>query len=138
MSVTYKDIGQLSQKSSIAGTEKIVVSDTQYITPAQIAATATPTVDTALSSSSTNAVQNKVIKAEFDKVVYLGTPTGDSASAADPLVGVSMNGSPVTVTDGVAVLGTVITSLSGYATESYVDGAIGSALGDIETLLAAI
>ena len=37
MSVTYKDIDQLSQKSSIAGTEKIPVSDTQYLTPAQIA-----------------------------------------------------------------------------------------------------
>lgn len=138
MAVTYKDIGQLTQKSSLAGTEKIVVSDTQYITPAQIAASATPTVDTALSSSSTNAVQNKVIKSEFDKVVYLGTPTGDSASSADPLVGVTMNGSPVTVTDGVANLGTVITSLSGYATENYVDTAVGNALGDIETLLAAI
>lgn len=37
MSVTYKDIDQLSQKSSVAGTEKIPVSDTQYLTPAQIA-----------------------------------------------------------------------------------------------------
>lgn len=37
MSVTYKDIDDLSQKSSVAGTEKIPVSDTQYITPAQIA-----------------------------------------------------------------------------------------------------
>lgn len=37
MSVTYKDIDQLSQKSSVAGTEKIPVSDTQYLTPDQIA-----------------------------------------------------------------------------------------------------
>ena len=37
MSVTYKDIDQLSQKSTVAGTEKIPVSDTKYITPAQIA-----------------------------------------------------------------------------------------------------
>lgn len=37
MSVTYKDIDQLSQKSTVAGTEKIPVSDTQYLTPAQIA-----------------------------------------------------------------------------------------------------
>jgi len=37
MSVTYKDIDDLSQKSSVAGTEKLPVSDTQYITPAQIA-----------------------------------------------------------------------------------------------------
>ena len=37
MTVVYKDISQLSQKSSVAGTEKIEVSDTQYITPDQIA-----------------------------------------------------------------------------------------------------
>lgn len=37
MSITYKDISQLSQKSTVAGTEKIPVSDTEYITPAQIA-----------------------------------------------------------------------------------------------------
>lgn len=36
MAVTYKDIDTLSQKSSVAGTEKISVSDTQYITPSQI------------------------------------------------------------------------------------------------------
>lgn len=36
MSVTYKDIDDLSQKSSVAGTEKIPVSDTEYITPSQI------------------------------------------------------------------------------------------------------
>lgn len=38
MSVTYKDIDLLSQKASLAGTEKIEVSDTNYITPDQIAA----------------------------------------------------------------------------------------------------
>lgn len=37
MSVTYKDIDQLSQKPSVAGAEKIPVSDTQYLTPDQIA-----------------------------------------------------------------------------------------------------
>ena len=37
MAVTYKDIDQLTQKPSVAGTEKIPVSDTQYITPNQIA-----------------------------------------------------------------------------------------------------
>lgn len=37
MSVVYKDIDDLSQKSSVAGTEKIPVSDTEYITPSQIA-----------------------------------------------------------------------------------------------------
>lgn len=37
MAVTYKDIDQLLQKSVVAGTEKLPVSDTQYITPVQIA-----------------------------------------------------------------------------------------------------
>ena len=37
MAVTYKDIDTLSQKSTVAGTEKLPVSDTQYITPTQIA-----------------------------------------------------------------------------------------------------
>lgn len=39
MAITYKDISQLSQKSSLAGTEKIPVSATEYITPGQIAST---------------------------------------------------------------------------------------------------
>ena len=38
MALTHKDINLLSQKSTIAGTEKIPVSDTEYITPAQIVA----------------------------------------------------------------------------------------------------
>lgn len=37
MAITYKDIDDLSLKSSVAGTEKLPVSDTQYITPDQIA-----------------------------------------------------------------------------------------------------
>ena len=36
MAITYKDINLLTQKPSVAGTEKLPVSDTQYITPAQI------------------------------------------------------------------------------------------------------
>lgn len=36
MAITYKDISQLTQKSAVAGTEKLPVSDTEYITPAQI------------------------------------------------------------------------------------------------------
>ena len=37
MAVTYKDIDTLSQKANVAGTEKLPVSDTEYITPSQIA-----------------------------------------------------------------------------------------------------
>lgn len=36
MAVTFKDIDLLTQKSAVAGTEKLEVSDTEYITPAQI------------------------------------------------------------------------------------------------------
>lgn len=36
--VTHKDINLLTQKSAVAGTEKLPVSDTEYITPAQIVA----------------------------------------------------------------------------------------------------
>lgn len=36
MAITYKDINQLTQKSQVAGTEKIPVSDTEFITPSQI------------------------------------------------------------------------------------------------------
>lgn len=36
MAITYKDISQLTQKSTVAGTEKLPVSDTEYITPAMI------------------------------------------------------------------------------------------------------
>ena len=39
MAKTYKDIDTYSQKASVAGTEKIPVSSTEYITPAQIAET---------------------------------------------------------------------------------------------------
>lgn len=48
MPVTYKDIALLSQKSLLAGTEKLPVSDTEYITPNQIASLAggTPRVTT--------------------------------------------------------------------------------------------
>lgn len=37
MAVTYKDINLLSQKDSVVGSEKLPVSDTEYITPSQIA-----------------------------------------------------------------------------------------------------
>lgn len=39
MAITYKDIDTYSQKAGVDGTEKIPVSSTEYITPAQIAAT---------------------------------------------------------------------------------------------------
>ena len=65
MALSHKDINLLSQKATIAGTEKIPVSDTEYVTTNQIASLggggSTVTVDSALSSTSENPVQNKVI-----------------------------------------------------------------------------
>ena len=58
MSVTFKDIDLLSQKSSVVGTEKLPVSDTEYITPSQIVASSgkedASNKVTSLSSSSTD------------------------------------------------------------------------------------
>lgn len=56
MAITGKDIGQLSQKSSVTGTEKIPVSSTEYITTSQIwqGREVTANKVTALSSSSTD------------------------------------------------------------------------------------
>lgn len=45
MAVTYKDIDTLSQKETMAGTEKMPVSDTEYITPNQIVAPAKTILD---------------------------------------------------------------------------------------------
>lgn len=39
-SINFKDINLLTQKQSVAGTERLPVSDTEYITPIQIAALA--------------------------------------------------------------------------------------------------
>ncbi len=36
MAVTYKDIDTLSQKSTLTGSEKLPVSENEYITPDQI------------------------------------------------------------------------------------------------------
>lgn len=108
MAVSYKDINQLTQKASVSGTEKLPVSDTEFITPDQIAGRVT--VDSALSSSSTNPVQNKVVDAEFSKVAYLGDSEGEiQMEVPDTIEGITMNGSRVAVTGGVADLGTVLT-----------------------------
>lgn len=66
MSVSYKDIDELSNKSTLAGTEKLPVSDTEYITPNQIAGLVNvPTVDSSINNASTNALQNSTITETF-------------------------------------------------------------------------
>ena len=69
MSISYKDISQLSQKSSVAGTEKTGVSATEYITPAQIVSgkEATSNKVTSLSSSSTD-TQYPSAKSVYDNI----------------------------------------------------------------------
>ncbi len=110
MAIIYKDIDLLTQKSSVAGTEKLPVSDTQYITPSQIAASVP--VDASLSSSSTNAIQNQAVDAEFDKVVYLGTtdetiediPDAPDTSDCVHITGDESVGGDKTFTDNIAVV----------------------------------
>lgn len=63
MSVTYKDIDDLSQKSTLAGTEKLPVSDTEFITPEQIAGLVP--IDSGTSRTSTNAIQAGVATRVF-------------------------------------------------------------------------
>lgn len=47
MAISHKDINLLTQKATIAGTEKIPVSDTEYVTTDQIAGLAhIPTLST--------------------------------------------------------------------------------------------
>lgn len=140
MAVTYKDISLLTQKASVAGNEKIAVSEINYITPQQIADFVP--VDSVLSSSSQNAIQNKVVYSEFNKVAYLGSTEGEVEMVIpDTIEAIMMNGSQVPVSNGAANLGTVLTehqSLVGLASEDYVDNAVATALGDVETLLAAL
>lgn len=59
MSVVYKDIDLLTQKSTIAGTEKLPVSDTEYVTPNQIAGLATGSI-TDVTVGGTSVVSNGV------------------------------------------------------------------------------
>ena len=63
MAVTYKDIDLLTQKSAVVGTEKIPVSDTEFITPNQIAGIVP--IDSSVDKESTNALQNGYITKTF-------------------------------------------------------------------------
>ena len=79
MAVTYKDINQLTQKSSVAGTEKIVVSDTNYITPTQIAGLVgssfvDKTSDETIGGDKT--FEDNVGVVDADHIVYSGGSSG--------------------------------------------------------------
>ena len=77
MSVNYVDIGDLSQKSAVAGTEKIVVSDTEYITPAQIGSGYLPlsggTLTGPLTMPNNNAIQCKDTGGTARTVLSIGS-----------------------------------------------------------------
>ena len=68
MSITYKDISQLSQKSSVGGTEKIPVSSTEYITPAQIGSKYVPTISTNIASDKASDAKTASPKAVYNEI----------------------------------------------------------------------
>lgn len=94
MAVTYKDIDQLTQKASPTGTEKLPVSDTEYITPQQIAGMVE--VEDFLSKSSTNPLENGIATRSFIEAMPI-EPTSEGTNC-------------FMKTDG-----TVVTGKSGYA-----------------------
>lgn len=84
MAIVGKDIDLLTQKSSVAGTEKLPVSDTEYITPNQIAGMVTglPSV-----SSSDNGKILEVSSGAWAKgrkiTVSSSSPTSSDGSNGD-------------------------------------------------------
>ena len=87
-SVNFKDISLLTQKSSVAGTEKIPVSDTEYITPSQIAAKAAVT-DVTVGGTSVVSSGTAVIPAIPSAPGTLNTnnTTAQTASSSEALSG---------------------------------------------------
>ena len=112
MAITYKDINLLSQKSSVAGTEKLPVSDTQYITTAQISTK----VASDLSSSN---------------IAYIGATEG-SATYVD-------GGTVIDVTTK-EDKSNKVTSLSALSTDTQYPSAkcVYDLLGDVESLILAL
>lgn len=106
-----------------------------YQTGAQVdtkIATATSTLRTEAEAINVEKVDAAALNDLDARVTDLEQGGGGSG-----ITGITMNGSPVTVTSGVADLGTVITehqSLANYYTKSEIDAMI----GNINTLLAAI
>lgn len=74
MTVVHKDIALLSQKASVAGTEKIPVSDTEYVTTSQLK-------DTAVASS--QPAGGMLPNVEYDLGTLTGSVTIAFASASN-------------------------------------------------------
>ena len=69
MAITHKDINLLSQKSTIAGTEKIPVSATEYVTLNQISGLVTvPTISTNITADATSDTKTASPKAVYSFV----------------------------------------------------------------------
>ena len=102
MSVTYKNIDEYSQKASMAGTEKIPVSATEYITPNQIigavpveanatvpsGTTPTPLANLKVGNSYFE-VPNPTVPSDLDDLsdVDLGTPSDGDVLTYDSTTG---------------------------------------------------
>lgn len=70
---TYKDINILTQKSAVAGTEKLPVSDMEYITPSQI----TESLDNQI-----NGGTGEITKSYSWSYGYVSTPRISTSSAS--------------------------------------------------------
>lgn len=88
MAVTYKDIDQLTAKASAVGTEKIVVSDTEYITPRQIAARATGLVANNVDAGAAQYVIAKTNLAATGNHRFVFEVVGNSYSSDSPFYSV--------------------------------------------------
>lgn len=73
MALSHKDINLLTQKATIAGTEKIPVSDTEYVTTDQIAGLAhVPTLSTSVADDAIDDTKTSTphsVKSYVDGVV---------------------------------------------------------------------
>ena len=140
MAVTYKDIDLLTQKSVVAGTEKIPVSDTQYITPAQIATSkqvhltdesdmpASPDASTLYLIDDDGSGGNANIVHLEDESDMPASPDSDTLYVIDETPGAFEE------------TANKVTSLSSSSTDTQYPSAkcVYDLVGDIETLLAAL
>lgn len=123
MAIIHKDIDLLSQKQTVTGTEKIPVSDSEFITPAQI--------------GGAGAVK-------YSEAQALSDAQKAQARANISTLGYVVNGSGQPGELGLEQVLNKVTSLSASSTDTEYPSAkavydhISSIVGNIETLLAAI
>lgn len=85
MAITYKDISQLTQKSAVAGTEKLVVSDTEYITPRMLAGRITGFVASNVDAGTTQYVIAKTNLAAENSHRFVFEVIGNSYDGNGPI-----------------------------------------------------